>query len=396
MELFLFYQYAVLLILSLLLVNYIANHILFRKTGKPYSPEQKSTDLPLISILVPARNEEEHIRICLNSLLKQDYPAFEIIVLDDNSTDKTYDIAESLSKKDARLRVIKGKKLKSGWLGKSFACHQLSQQARGKILVFTDSDTLHFPHSVSSAVNSLISGNYGGISVFPQQIMVTIHERMMVPFGNFMILCFLPLLLVKKSKNPLFCTAIGQYMLFRKEVYQQFGGHKTIRKEILEDIHIAKLVKKTGHRFMIFDGTSNVYCRMYKNLDQVIKGYTKVLFAAFDYNFPNFLLAVIMITVLFLAPFVFLPLTLIFNWPQLFTNIIAAQILIIFLMKIIYAVRFKTRGRDILLHPLSVAYLLLIAINSFCKCRFGAGLYWKDRVYDVTDEQDLKLIKHPK
>lgn len=396
MELLIFYQYAVLLILCLILTNYIVNLILFRRDTPAYNGFSLTTETPLVSVLVPARNEESNIKRCLSSLLKQDYPCFEVIVLDDNSSDRTYKIACAIALKDSRLKVLKGKPLAHGWLGKSYACWQLSRAAKGSILVFTDADTLHFKHSVSRAVANLLRGNYGGISVFCHQIMVSIHERMMVPFGNFMILCFLPLILVKTTKSPLFCTAIGQYMVFRKDVYEHIGGHKAIKKEILEDIHIGKLVKRAGYRFMVFDGSKDVYCRMYKNLDQVKKGYSKVLFAAFDYNFYNFSLAFIMIGVLFLMPFIFLPLAVLLEWPQELVNILIMQVLTIFLMKIIYAVRFKTKGVDILLHPVSIIYLLSIACLSFYKCRFGAGLFWKDRTYDVTDEQDLKLIRNAK
>ncbi|MGM0366455.1 MAG: glycosyltransferase [Actinomycetota bacterium] len=367
---------------------------MFKKISSYTLSDNVKDKPPLVSILIPARNEEANIKRCLKSLLKQDYPLFEIIVLDDNSVDSTYDIVSKLSEKDKRLKIIKGKKLKPGWLGKSYACHQLARKARGSILLFTDADTLHFRDSVSCALAAMLSGGYGGISVFSHQIMVTFHERMMVPFGNLMILCFLPLGLVSGSKNPLFCTAIGQFMMFRKSVYRKIGGHSSVKKEILEDIHISKRVKKAGSRFMIFDGSKRLYCRMYKSLKEVIGGYSKVLFAAFDYHFLNFLIAFIMVTVIFLLPFMFLPMAVIFGWPPVLLNIIILQTLVIFLIRIIYAVRFKTRSIDILLHPVSVFYLLLIAINSFHKCRFGSGIYWKERTYDVSEEEELKLVNH--
>jgi len=396
MEPFLYYQYFILLILFIILINFIVNNLLFKRISSYTLPEDIKNNPPLVSILIPARNEEASIKRCLNSLLKQDYPLIEVIVLDDNSVDRTYDIASRLSKKDSRLRVIKGKKLKTGWLGKSYACHQLALQAKGSILLFTDADTLHFKDSVSCALAAMLSRDYGGISVFSHQIMVTFHERMMVPFGNLMILCFLPLGLVCASKNPLFCTAIGQFMMFRRGVYDKIGGHRSVKKEILEDIHISKMVKKSGYRFMIFDGSKKLYCRMYKNLKEVIRGYSKVLFAAFDYQFHNFLIAFILVTGIFLLPFVFLPMAILFDWPLVLLNTIILQVLVIFLIRIIYAVRFKTRSIDILLHPVSILYLLLIAINSFHKCRFGSGIYWKERTYDVSDEEELKLVDHPK
>ncbi len=320
----------------------------------------------------------------------------EVIVLDDSSIDTTYDIASELAQKDDRLKVVRGKKLEAGWLGKSYACWQLASIAKGSVLLFTDADTLHFNDSVSCALAAMNYKEYGGISVFSQQIMVTFHERMMVPFANLMILCFLPLGLVRGTKNPLFCTAIGQFMMFKKNVYKIIGGHKQVKKEILEDIHISKMVKKSGYRFMIFDGHKKLYCRMYNNLKEVIGGYSKVLFAAFDYNLLNFLIAFISVFCILLLPFIFLALAILFNWSPVLLNSIIMQILFIFLIRIIYAVRFKTRSIDILLHPVSMFYLLLIAINSFYQCRFGAGIYWKDRTYDVSDDEELKLADHIK
>ncbi len=396
METFQYYQYAIILFLFIILINFIVNNFLFKKISSYSLPNKIIEDPVLVSVLVPARNEEKNIKRCLNSLLKQDYPRMEIIVLDDGSRDATYEIAARLSQKDNRLRVIRGKRLKTGWLGKSYACWQLASKAKGSILLFTDADTLHFSDSVSCALGAMLKTGCGGISVFSHQIMVTFHERMMVPFANLMILCFLPLGLVYGSKNPLFCTAIGQFMMFDRDAYKKAGGHKEVKKEILEDIHISKLLKRSGSRFMVFDGNRKLYCRMYKNLREVITGYSKVLFAAFDYNSYNFFTAFLLASCIFLLPFIFLPLAILFDWPQMILNALVLQVLLIFLIRVIYAVRFKTKTIDIILHPISMMYLLLIAINSFYRCRSGLGIYWKDRVYDVSDEDELKLADHIK
>ncbi|GAH10275.1 unnamed protein product, partial [marine sediment metagenome] len=148
------------------------------------------------------------------------------------------------AEKDSRVKLITGKPLKSGWIGKSYACYQLSKYAKGKYFIFTDADTLHFKNSISSAIGCLTGNNLGALSAIPKQIMVTFHERMVVTWVHFGILALLPLFLVKKSKNPLFCTANGQFILFRREVYEKIGGHESIKTKILEDIHISKQVKR--------------------------------------------------------------------------------------------------------------------------------------------------------
>ncbi|HAJ96043.1 MAG TPA: glycosyl hydrolase, partial [Actinobacteria bacterium] len=270
---------------------------------------------PLISVLIPARNEQDNIKRCINSLIKQDYSNLEILVLDDNSNDMTSAIVEEMAGKDDRIKLYHGKPLARGWLGKSYACQQLSEYANGDYLAFIDADTLHFPTSISSSVACLLKYRVDALSVFAKQIMVTIHERMMIPFGNFMIMGFMPLALIRKTKNPLFCTAIGQFILFKKDVYKDIGGHESVKGEILEDIIISKQVKRCGFRFMIFDGSSNLYCRMYHNFKEVVNGYSKVIFSAFDYNLTMISIALIMITAIYLMPFVMLPLAILFNWP---------------------------------------------------------------------------------
>lgn len=393
MQLFLLYQYFITSILGLFLINFIINNILFKNTANYILSESLKKSPPLVSILIPARNEAENIKRCVRSLLKQDYTNIEILVLDDNSSDNTGQVVKEIEKKDSRVKLINGKPLKSGWLGKSYACYQLSKYAKGKYLIFTDADTLHFKNSISSAISCLIKNNLGALSVIPRQIMVSIHERMVVTWVHFGILCLLPLILVKKSKNPLFCTANGQFILFKMEVYKKIGGHKSIKVKILEDIHISKLVKRYGYNFMLFDGSKNIHCRMYRSFSELISGFSKFMFAAFDYNIFTIAVVIFLISALFLFPFILLPLGfLIFNWPKIITNLIIVQIITIFVMRIVLAIRLNSRILDVLLQPLSMIYIILICFNSILQTKFGKGVCWKGRSYDIHNGEELKLI----
>ncbi|MBM3713092.1 MAG: glycosyltransferase [Actinobacteria bacterium] len=394
MEILLLYQYFIVSVLVILLGNFLINNHLFRDTTRYTLPSYIKINPPLVSILIPARNEGQNIRRCLRSLARQDYPNFEIIVLDDSSSDNTASTVTEFSLKDTRIKLIKGKPLESGWLGKSFACQQLSEAANGDYLLFTDADTLHFKNSVSSALSSLLVNKLDAISVFARQITVTLHERMMVPFANYFLLTFFPFILVEKTKNPLFCTAIGQFMLFKRSVYNKIGGHESVKKEILEDIHISKQVKKYGYKFMIFDGKNNFYCRMYRNLREVINGYSKVLAAVFDYNIFLQSIVTVLVFLVYLVPFLALPAGIfIFHLPHIIIDLIILQIIIIFVLKIIQTIRFKNRFIDVLLFPVSVIYLLLISVISIIQSKSTSGVYWKGRNYDVRDEKELKLLK---
>lgn len=394
MDFLILYHYIAATIFLLIFVNFLINCFVFRDTSNYIIPGSIKDNPPLISILIPARNEEKNIKRCLRSLIRQDYPNIEIIVLDDNSADKTASVVSDYAKKNKKIKLISGKPLPFGWLGKSFACQQLADASNGRYILFTDADTLHFKNSVSSAFAAMLANNLDAVSIFARQITVTIHERMMVPFANYFLLSFLPLLLVLRSKKQLFCTAIGQFMLFKKSIYQKIGGHRSVKKEILEDIHISKQVKKHGFKFMIFDGKNNFYCRMYRSLGGVIKGYSKVLAAVFDYNIYLQGTVTVLVFLFYLVPFISLPLGIfIFDWPQVIINLIILQVIIILAIKTILTVRFKDRISDIFLYPFSVVYLLLISIHSMVKSKSASGVYWKGRIYDVRDDDNLKLLK---
>ena len=392
MDILLFYQYAVTAILLFILINFLVNNILFKDMSKFKLPQHILDKNPLISVLIPARNEEENIKRCLVSLTKQDYKNIEILVLDDGSLDNTAGVVKELSEKDHRIKLYSGDLLKKGWLGKSYACWQLSKHAKGDYLIFTDADTLHFPNSISGAVACLLRYNLDALSVFPKEIMVTFHERMMIPFGHYIILSLMPLYLIRKVKSALFCTAIGQFMLFKKEVYEKIGGHKSIKGKILEDMKISKRVKNFGYKFMIFDGRNNVYCRMYRNFREIVKGYSKVLFAVFDYKIYKISIAIILVAAIFLFPFLILPFAILFGWPLMIIELIILQIIIILITKIILSLRFKCKAIDIIFHPISMIYLILIAIISIFTARTGMGVYWKGRIYDVSKEDELSLL----
>lgn len=388
-----YYQYIITAILAFILINFIINMIFFKNIRKFSLPEYILKNPPLVSVLIPARNEAENIHRCLSSLSKQDYPNLEIIVLNDNSTDRTSEVVQKFAVKDSRISLVNGAPLKKGWLGKSFACHQLAKQAKGDYFVFTDADTLHFGSTISKAFAALINNKLDALSIYPNQITVTFHERMTVPFINFAILSFMPLVLVKKAKSEFFSTGIGQFFLFKREVYEKFGGHESVKGEILEDVHISKQVKKFGYKIMVFDGSNNIFCRMYHNFDEVIKGFSKFIFAAFDYNGFMEMIAMSFFSIIFMVPFLLLPMgVFIFSWSGRVITFSIIQICIILVIKIILSMRFRNRILDVLLTPVSVAYMVLIAGNSYFQARLGKGIYWKGRTYSVEDEDELGLV----
>jgi chlorobactene glucosyltransferase len=327
-------------------------------------------------------------------MLKQDYRNLEILVLDDNSTDATGDIVEEFVKKDGRIKLIKGAPLPAGWKGKCFACHQLSKIAKGSFFVFTDADTLHYPNSISGSLAALLKNNLDVTSIYPRQIAVTFSERMSVRFINFIILSFMPLILVKHTKAPFFSTAIGQFFLFKREAYEKTGGFEFVKDEILEDINISKQVKRCGLKIMIYDGSDSIFCRMFTNLPDVIKGFSRFIYAAFDCNFLMEFIAVSFIELIYLGPFILLPIGIfILDWPAKIIALNIIQMFLIFTIKFILAIRFKERILDVFFTPVSLAFVYLLAINSYRQSKFGKGVDWKDRVYSVHKDKDSDVAE---
>ncbi len=184
--------------LSLGLLISISNSFAIKRMGRYPRVE----DQPFVSVLVPARNEELNIEKCVSSLLRQNYPNFEVIVLNDNSTDKTSLILKRLQQTNPRLQVINGNSLPEGWPGKHWACHQLSQAARGQYLLFTDADTVHAPNALQHAINALVNEKADLVTALPRQEVVSFGEKLVVPFMNFAILSFLPIHFGQKKQNP--------------------------------------------------------------------------------------------------------------------------------------------------------------------------------------------------
>ncbi|MHB1377777.1 MAG: glycosyltransferase, partial [Candidatus Humimicrobiaceae bacterium] len=356
--------------------------------------EQILKNPPLISILIPARNEAENISRCLKSLLKQDYQNLEIIVLNDNSTDATGKVVKGFAEKDNRVRLVEGAPLEEGWTGKNFASHQLAKHANGQYFIFTDADTLHFPKTVSSAFSALINTKVDALSIYPRQIMVTFWERMSVPIINIALQCFIPFILIKKSKSPLFSTAIGQFMMFKREVYEKTGGYESIKGHLVDDIQMSKRVKKSGYKFMVFDGRNAIYCRMYKNLKGVVIGLTKSIYPAFNGSILPLFSLTGLLAATFIVPFLLLPFgAFLFDWPAAIIRLLIVQIIIILIIKTIFTIRYKQRMLDILLTPVSMAVIVALVFVSFFQAKYGEGLTWKERVYDVSESDKTKLVR---
>jgi chlorobactene glucosyltransferase len=221
------YLGAITIGLSVLLINLLLNLRALHKLGD--EKNRLPAELPSISVLIPARNEEEDIVPCLESLMKQDYPAYEILVLDDNSTDRTYERVAELAARDSRIRLLRGKTLPQGWAGKPYACHQLAAAAKGSWLLFTDADTIHAPTMLSSAMAYAHEHKLSLVSGLPLQKTASFSQRVAVPAMYFFILCCMPLWWVQGARRPRPGLVIGQFIFVNAADYHEVGGHEAVR-----------------------------------------------------------------------------------------------------------------------------------------------------------------------
>jgi glycosyltransferase involved in cell wall biosynthesis len=236
---------------------------------------------PLISVLIPARNEETNISHILSDLKKQDYSEIEIIVYDDNSTDNTKSVIKTAMETDHRIRLLPSQPLPKNWLGKNYGCYLLAKQAKGEFLLFLDADVRVNNGLIESSVAHLKKNKLGLLSIFPQQILKSAGEHMVVPLMNVILLTLLPLVLVNKSKKASLAAANGQFMLFDANMYTNCQPHLTMKNNKVEDIAIARYLKNQKIKIDCLTGNKSISCRMYGKYCDAVEGFSKNLNAFF-------------------------------------------------------------------------------------------------------------------
>ncbi|MGD8278340.1 MAG: glycosyltransferase family 2 protein, partial [Gemmatimonadota bacterium] len=236
-------------------------------------------DAPLASIIVPARNEAPNLGTCVGTLLASAYPAFEILIVDDRSSDGTADIARELARSNPdRIRFIEGRALPDGWVGKCWACWQGYREARGDVLVFTDADTRHGRSLLGHAVSALESRGAALVTGFPRQLMNGFWERLILPHIFTAIeLRYRDPARMNRSRKVRDAVANGQFLVFRRDAYEAIGGHEAVRGEIVEDIRIAQLVVAAGRRVFTAWAKDVIETRMYRSLADIVEGWSKNL-----------------------------------------------------------------------------------------------------------------------
>ncbi|MBI9108940.1 MAG: glycosyltransferase family 2 protein [Spirochaetales bacterium] len=341
-------------------------------------------DGPLVSVLVPARNEEDNIGPCIDSLLNQTYQNYEIIVLDDKSDDATLQILEAYKKKTPNLKVIKGKSLPDDWNGKPHAMHQLAAEASGEYFLFVDADTRHEKDSISWAVTNAEKHHFDLLSGYPLHINHTFGEKLVVPNMYLNTALFLPLWGLPFIPLPIISMAIGQFLLFKADSYRESGGYETVKKEITEDVYISREMKRQGYKIGLLDAKKHLRCRMYDDFSGAVDGIGKNIFDFFEKKLAPMIFLIAFFIIFLIAP-PFWTVILYRTGSPLF-NIVYPGILF-FLAG--WGLFLRHRKQDLflpLIYPLMFSMIIIVAVKSIRDFSSGRGYIWKGRI--------LREIKH--
>jgi chlorobactene glucosyltransferase len=377
------YQVVIAAILGLILINLILN---LRSIRTPSSRARLPERPPLISVLVPARNEEENIGNCLESLRSQDYPNFEVVVLDDNSEDNTAAIVTGYARSDNRVRLINGKPLPDDWAGKPFACQQLAEEARGSWLLFVDADTTHASHMLRSVLALAMQLKISMLSGFPRQINSSLPQKMAVPLIYFIIIGWVPLWWIHRSRSKMASVAIGQFLFFSRSEYWRIGGHEAVKGKILDDIWMGIEVGRHHGRHVAVDLSSVVSCDMYPSAMAMWHGLVRCIYSVVAITPLLLLVLFFFATFVYIAPFYWL-------WngffmsptPLIWRATVISQVVLILLIRWLIDTRFKAPAVSVWFHPLGLGYIVGCVLYAAWRWWIGAGVSWKEREYSEEE-----------
>ena len=236
---------------------------------------------PLVSILIPARNEAHNLPRSLPAAAAQAYPDLEVLVLDDRSTDETVEVTKSIQVRFDGIQLVRGEPLPRGWLGKNWACWQLAEKARGDLLLFVDADVVLEPDAVERAVALLMSRRLGMLSVLPRLLAGSWFERRVMPIIAWGSLALVPEPFLRWMPTSAAVVAIGQFMLFSRPAYTASGGHRSVRDQVTEDFPLARAVKSSGHSIGFATARRHAACRMYPDGAALWNGLTRSFYGIF-------------------------------------------------------------------------------------------------------------------
>lgn len=342
---------------------------------------------PLLSVVIPARNEEAAVGACVGSVLAQDYPNLELIVVDDQSTDRTGAILAEIAARDPRLSIVPGVPLAPGWLGKNHAIHQGVKRARGDWILFMDADGELLPGCLSAATADAVATEADLFTLAPTLVNGSFWERVVHPVLVMGIFALFPRDQIANPDSKV-ASANGPFLLFRRTAYEKIGGHEAVRGDIVEDLTLARKIKEAGLRLRYVSAPTLMRVRMYKSLGEIWNGWSKNFYAGAGGSFLGVILGTLLALAFGAGPWLLwpaaIPALLLGGWdPLLFGAAVSALTATVACLGFRVAMeKYLDPPRShVWLQPLAVFILVGILWNSALRTRFGGGLAWKGRTY---------------
>jgi len=329
------------------------------------------------SVLIPARNEAAKIRRTVLSILQNTGIEFEVLVLDDNSSDGTASIVRQIGQTDPRVRLVEGKPLPPGWAGKNFACQQLAASAQHPLLVFLDADVRIMRADALARLAQFVRQSGAAlVSTVPLEETKTAGEKLIIPLIHFILLGFLPLRRMRATTDPRYAAACGQVMAVQRDAYERSGGHAAIADRLHDAMALARNFRERGQATDLFDGAGFFACRMYESASDVWRGFAKNAtegLASAKLILPS--------TALLLAGQVLPFLLFLTTTSRLTTTLAALGICAAWLPRLLAVERFRQSRLGALLHPVGIAGLVAIQWFAFARALCGGRPVWKGRDY---------------
>ncbi|NGP44534.1 glycosyltransferase [Bacillaceae bacterium SIJ1] len=328
--------------------------------------------------MVPLRNEAANATALIKNLKQLSYWNLEILLLDDGSEDETYTLLQDAIGRDQRFTLIKGKPKPPGWMGKSYACHQLSQLANGKYYLFIDADIRLNRDTIQYVIHHLSKKKAGQLTGFPKCPTPVFLSRLLVPMQHFVVLFHLPIWFANHTTFPAFTAAHGAFMAFERNSYHTVGGHTAAHDALVEDMTLTRAMKSHGHRVLLMNIASEVTCYMYSRNIDVWNGFLKNTFPGIGRSYILAVLISFVYLTLYVFPLFILGLTL-FEMGTIQLALMA--LLFIWLQRAFVDWLMGQKNFNFLLMPLSAAAMVSILIASMYNAWRRKGYIWKGRQY---------------
>ncbi|MCS7184732.1 MAG: glycosyltransferase [bacterium] len=340
------------------------------------TPKLKVSNLEIdktLSIIIPARNEEDNIKNVLESVLNQDYKNYEVIVVDDGSTDNTPNILKNYV---GKIKLVRIEEKPHNWCGKNYAVYVGFKESKNEILAFIDADVFISPDMLKKAVSYMEKNNLDMICFLPKLKMETFWEKVLMHIMGSFIFFFFPPHIVNRPKTTNI-MANGQFILIKRNVYEKLNGHEAVKSEVEEDVELAKLVKKSGYSYALIAAFDEMRTRMYKGFSGILRGWSKGIYIHIKKDLKKILILLILFFVFWIYPFIEFLLDIF----KLKLDETAISIALLYIFDFLGRAKVRHHPKYFIFYPLGCMIIFALFIYNLYRFMNKKGIAWKGRVY---------------